>query len=295
MRIVIFLNSSRGIAVLKAILAASDVQVSAVVTPPTFMKSSLSFLPREQNIQHREIKDVNAEDSLVQLKTFSPEVFLIAGYSTIFKAPLLAIPSFGTLNLHAGRLPDYRGGSPLNWQIINGESKAGISVIRVEEGIDTGSVLAEADIDIGPRDTILNLHERANELFPELAVTAIAKLKSKDSVGRVQTENTAQYWHQRSDADGHLNFRYMRAVEADKMIRAITKPYPGAYAYCEGHKVRLFAADLPQMCVKGMPSRVCFIQGKGPYIVCADRAILITNYEFENMPNLRLRHGQYLS
>ena len=221
--------------------------------------------------------------------------FIIAGYSTIFKAPLLAIPSLGTLNLHAGGLPEYRGGSPLNWQIINGESKAGISVIRVDEGIDTGPVLAETSIEIGPRDTIRDLHERANELFPGLVVEAITRLKSKDPLGRVQSETNAQYWHQRSDVDGHLDFRHMRAVEADRMIRALTTPYPGSYAYCEGHKVRLFAADLPSMCVKGMPSRVCFIQGKGPYVVCTDRAILITNYEFENMPNQRLKHGQYLA
>ena len=295
MRIVIFLNGSRGAAVLKAILALSDVQVSAVVTPPKFDISSINFLPSGKNIDHLELKDVNAEASLAQLTAYNPNVFLIAGYSTIFKAPLLAIPSLGVLNLHAGPLPDYRGGSPLNWQIINGESSAGISVIRVDEGIDTGPVIAETNFEIGSRDTIRDLHKKANDLFPGLVVEAIIKLKSKDPLGRVQTEANAQYWHQRSDADGHLDFRHMRAVEADRMIRALTNPYPGSYAYCEGHKVRLFAADLPHMCIKGTPSRVCFIQGKGPYVVCAERAILITNYEFEDMPNLRLRHGQYLA
>lgn len=290
-----FLNGHRGVAVLKSLLVSSEVQVSAVVTPPTFMKSSLSFLPRDQNIQHFVLKDVNGDDSLAQLKAYKPDVFLIAGYSTIFRPPLLAIPSLGVLNLHAGRLPRYRGGSPLNWQIINGESEAGLSVIQVDEGIDTGPVLAQANINIGPRDTILDLHKRANEIFPELVGEAMTKLKSKKSQGHVQTEANAQYWHQRSDVDGHLDFRHMKAIEVDRIIRAITKPYPGAYAYCEEYKVRVFSAKVPQMCVRGMPGRVCFIQGQGPYVVCADQAILLTDYHFETMPDLRLNNGQYLT
>ncbi len=295
MQIIIFLNGDRGIAVLKAILLSLDVQISAVVTPLTFTESSLSFLPKEKDIKHLKIKDVNAEDSLDQLQIHSPNIFLIAGYSSIFKEPLLAIPSLGTLNLHAGRLPEYRGGSPLNWQMINGEEKAGISVIRVAPGIDTGPVLAEAEIDISPHDTIRNLHDRANALFPELAVEALTKVKSKDSLGRVLAEDLAQYWHQRNDTDGHLDFRNVTAVEANRIIRAISKPYPGAYAYVEGHKVRLFSVDSPPMRVRGVPGRVCFIQGKGPYVLCSDQSILIREYEFENMTNLRLRHGQYLT
>ena len=211
----------------------------------------------EKTVDHLELKDINTDASLAQLTAYHPNVFIIAGYSTIFKAPLLAIPSLGTLNLHAGPLPEYRGGSPLNWQIINGESKAGISVIRVDEGIDTGPVLAETIIEIGPRDTIRDLHDRANDLFPGLVVEAITRLKSKDPLGRVQTDANAQYWHQRSDVDGHLDFRHMRAVEADRMIRAISSNrILVLMPIGKGIRCVCLLQTLPHMCVRGMPLAV---------------------------------------
>jgi len=294
MQVVIFFNGSRGLHVLNRLLTSTDVQVTAIVTPPTFNESSLANVLNVSLLEHLKIQDVNAEDLLLRLRMLHPDVFIIAGYSTIFKAPLLAVPTHGVLNLHAGRLPEYRGGSPLNWQLINGETKAGLSVIQVDEGIDTGPILAESTIAIDSCDTIHDLHAKANQRFPALVLEAVLKLKSKESFGRIQTDANAQYWHQRNDADGYLDFQRLKAIEVDRVIRAITNPYPGAYAYCGGQKVRLLAAQVPCMCIKGVPGRVCFIQGKGPYIICADQAILITDYQFETESNSRLKHGQYL-
>lgn len=116
------------------------------------------------------------------------------------------------------------GGSPLNWQLINGEDSAGLSVLRVDIGIDTGPIMAETTFPIGIRDTIADLHRKANERFPALVEIALAKLVSKDSGGQVQCEIGAQYWHQRSDADGHLDFARMTAAQVDRAVRATTHP-----------------------------------------------------------------------
>jgi methionyl-tRNA formyltransferase len=290
--IVVFLNGDRGLAVLKAVLDSGRF-VSAVVTPKNKSSALLQNILAEREIAHFPIADVNSVESIEVFRAKKPSVFLIAGFSTIFRPPLLDVPRLGTLNLHAGRLPQYRGGSPLNWQLINGESEAGISVIQVDPGIDTGPVMSEATIRINANDTIADLHDRANALFPELVLKALERIEN-GAPGRAQGEENARYWHQRNDADGKLFFRDMTADQMDRMIRALTAPYPGAWCLYQNRRVRVLSAKIPGITLKGSPGRICCIQGEGPYVVCADKGILLTEYVIEEGHGEKLRHGQYL-
>lgn len=290
--IVVFLNGDRGLTVLKAVLEFGH-QVAAIVTPGNVKTALLHDILRDHKSPHYALPDVNSLESRKLLADLQPSAFLIAGFSTIFRPPLLDVPRLGTLNLHAGRLPQYRGGSPLNWQLINGEAQAGISVIKVDAGIDTGPVMAETTLPIGPRTTIADLHQQANTLFPGLVLDALDRLEN-GKPGRVQAEGAARYWHQRNDADGKLYFQKMSSSEIDRMIRALTKPYPGAWCLYQNRRVRVLSARIPDMVLMGAPGRICWIQGAGPYVVCADRGILLTEYEIEEGHGEKLRHGQYL-
>ena len=292
LKIVIFLNGQRGISVLNYLSELSEINISAVVTPPVFSNECLELL-KEDRFIHIELENVNNPQAIGQLTRFNADVFVIAGYSTIFKREILSLPILGTLNLHAGTLPAYRGGSPLNWQIINGESKAGLSVILADDGIDTGDVVCEEKVSIGCKDTIADLHVRANEIFPELTHRALKKIASKE-LNRIQFEDDAVYWHQRCDLDGHIDFNNINAIDVDRMVRGLTHPYPGAYAYCNNQKVRIFSVEVPDFTLKGNNGRVCFIENKGPYVICSDKAILLIDYQFEDNADQSLVHGQYL-
>jgi methionyl-tRNA formyltransferase len=274
-------------------VAGSAHRLAAVVTPPDGA-DIISEVVAEKDIAHLELVDPNAPGNVAKLLAFEPELFIIAGHPTIFRSSLLAVPRFGTLNLHAGRLPQYRGGSPLNWQLMNGEDEAGISVIRADKGIDTGPVLVERMFPIGRDDTIADLHTRANSLFPNMVLEALNLVETGHN-GRQQAELASQYWHQRSDADGQIDFCRMTAIEVDRMVRALTRPYPGAWSKSEGQRVRIFEARLPELVLRGSPGRICYMQGNGPYVVCSDRAILVTDYLVEGDKQMRLRHGTYLS
>lgn len=290
--IVVFLNGTRGLAVVKAITNAGH-RIPVVVTPDSLQNTQIADTLLTLQLRHLPLSDVNSLDALRQLSELSPSLFLIAGFSTIFKQPLLELPTLGTLNLHAGKLPQYRGGSPLNWQLINGEAEAGISVIKVDAGIDTGPVMAEAMIKIGPNTTIADLHEQANAIFPQLVLRALDGIESQYP-GRLQSEDHAQYWHQRNDADGRLCFADLTAHEVDRAIRALTHPYPGAWSIYRDSRVRIFSSQVPELVLKGAPGRICYIQRQGPYILCADKAILLTDYKIEPNGEQKLRHGEYL-
>ena len=293
--IIVFLNGIRGIAVVKK-LNEFNHKILTTVIP-----SNKKFDDVENEIKNLDIKclrseDVNNSDTISNLKTYNPKLFIIAGYSTIFKNDLINIPQNGTINLHAGRLPQYRGGSPLNWQIINGQTKATISVIKVDKGIDTGQVLQHQDILIDKVTNIKDLHNQANKLFPQLIINVIKEFEKTEKLsGRTQDEKNAVYWHQRNDDDGYIDFKKLDANQVDRLVRALTKPYPGAWAFLQEKKIRILKTDFPNFNLCGVPGRICYIQKKGPYIICKDKALLIKEYLIENNLETKLKHGQNLT
>jgi methionyl-tRNA formyltransferase len=295
MEIGIFLNGERGLIVLNSLLDTNLHSIKTIFTPTNFNTDKYK-LP--EGIQHLRLENVNKPESLKKLRQTNYDIFLIAGYSDIFKNEVLSIPLIATLNLHAGKLPEYRGGSPLNWQIIEGEQYAGLSVIIVDEGIDSGPILSETLIKIENSDTIETLHHKANKAFPSLVKEALEKIASKEKNFRTQDSVEARYWHQRSDKDGYLDFKNKSSLQLFNFIRAISHPYPGAWAtYKNNLKVRIYSAQLSDLNLSGHAGRICCIQGQGPYLICNKGSLLITKYSiFSNnvITDEKLSNGEYL-
>ncbi|CCQ73082.1 methionyl-tRNA formyltransferase [Magnetospira sp. QH-2] len=291
--IALFLNGARGLAVLDRLLSES-MDCGQVVVPTGFISASLNEKAANGRFQIVEAPDVNDPAFIEQAASWQADLFLIAGFPTIFKPPLIGIPRIGILNLHGGRVPEYRGGSPLNWQMINGEPSVGLSVLVLAEGIDDGALVAERSIPLTPSMTIADLHHRANPLFGDMAVEALQGMMDGSLIPKPQDDARAAYWHQRNDEDGRITPRTMTADQADRMIRALTRPYPGAFCLRRGRKVRLFAARPADFVLRGVPGRLCQIQGQGPFLICADRALLILDYLDEGDPDRRLKSGDHL-
>lgn len=218
-----------------------------------------------------------------------PRLTIIAGLSRILPKELIGIPDLGTINLHGGRVPQYRGGSQLNWQIINGEKEIGISILRVDEGIDTGPVLAQAKFAIADSDDIAFAHARAYDLFGDLAVDVVGALEAGRAAETAQDETQAAYWHQRSDADGAIRWNEMTARQVHDLVRALSPLYPAAHCAGPSGTVRFSKTELPDLVLRGVPGRVVFLQKRGPYVICLDRAILALKYETSD--GGLLRHG----
>ena len=268
--------------------------VVTVVVPQKFKKMDKLVNLSERKICIKQVNNINSVEFIHYLNELNPSLLVVAGYSEIFSSELISVASHGAINLHAGRLPEYRGGSPLNWQMLNGETEAGLSIIQMDAGIDTGDILAEQVFPIHIFDTISNIHQKANEHFASLTVSVLDAMGSGALVAQRQDETRACYWHQRSDDDGHLELRSGSAESVLRFIRATTKPYPGAWAIWKGRRVRLFAAEIPMTVIRGTPGRIMYLQGEGPFLMCADRAILLTQYEVEGDGVARLAHGAHL-
>ncbi len=113
----------------------------------------------------------------------------------------------------------------------------------------------------------------------------------ENNFGKKQNEANASYWHQRSDADGYLDFQNNDAEKIVRIVKAITKPYPGAWGLIQGQKVRIYSAKISEFAFKGTPGKTILTNGINPVVICKKESIEILNYEFEKQPNRKLSNN----
>ena len=209
-----------------------------------------------------------------------PDLGIVAGFSHILPNDILKIPRYGFWNVHAGSVPKYRGGSPLNWQLINGEVRAGLSILEMTPGIDDGPILSSTNFKIAHADTILDLHIRANKLFPLLLLPLLSNLPESLRKSKVQSRIGARYWHQRNERDGQIDWINSNSQQVYNFVRAISKPYPGAFGVITGRReIRIWQVKIDENHVDGVPGRVVKLKD-GFHVPCGGGgSVLLLEFE----------------
>ena len=134
---------------------------------------------------------IRAPEAQELLQKLAPDVIVIIAYGQIIPARLLPIPNLGWINLHASLLPKYRGAAPINWAIVNGETKTGVTSMRIDAGMDTGEILLQKEMDIGAAETAPELAARMSELGAPLMVETLRGLAAGTIAPRPQTHEHA--------------------------------------------------------------------------------------------------------
>jgi methionyl-tRNA formyltransferase len=185
----------------------------------------------ESSIRDRSVTDI--------LKQWKPDCFLVVGwYHMIPKSLLEMAPAYG---LHASLLPDYSGGAPLVWAMINGEERTGISLFQLADGVDSGPIVGSRSVDIRYTDTIATLYARIEDEGLSLLSEFMVPMAEGTVETREQIEEHRRIFPQRSPADGRIDW----ASSADSLydfIRAQTTPYPGAFTMLRGKKLTIWTA-----------------------------------------------------
>jgi len=255
MKIVFIGASTFGLKCLEACLEIPQVEVTGIVTAPkTF---SISYSPQGvTNMLHADAFEIakahnipvkTLECTMSELGLFEgvaewkPDVFLVAGwYHMIPKRWRELAPAFG---LHASLLPDYSGGAPLVWAMINGETKTGITLFQMDDSIDSGPIVGQREESIHPNDTIAMLYARIEQQCLLLLREALPQMASGMLRLVPQDETKRRLVPQRSPADGQIDWSQDARI-VDRFIRAQTRPYPGAFSSLEGKPLHIWAATL---------------------------------------------------
>lgn len=284
MKIIFWGNGNRGVSCLQA-LHDNGYEISLVAAHPGKERqwyASVSELANRLGIKTIEPENPNNRETEEFLKTFNADVFVAAGYGMILKQNILKIPKIMAINLHGGKLPEYRGSSPMNWALINGETSFTLSIIKLDSGVDTGDIVSEKTFPVSGDDTIRDLHKIADDEFPRMLLEALNSIEKGTSVLKPQGNSKAGYYPLRFPEDGLISWDMQTAQQVHNRIRALTEPYPGAFTFFRGRKVRLLSSELSEQSYFGEPGRV-YQKAKMSLLVCAsDRCLWIKEAMFDD-------------
>jgi methionyl-tRNA formyltransferase len=279
MRLLFVGSKDRGARCLEALVDAGR-EVIGVVTEPdddpdAFWDRSVADTATEFGIDHYIPGNVNDPDFLETVRNLDPDLVTMSGFSQILEPEFLDIPQHGVVNLHAGKLPDYRGGSPMNWAIINGETMGTATIHYATERIDAGGVLAEREFDIGWTDTIADVRDRTLDLFPEMLVNVVDEIEAGTQSVREFDVSNGTYWGSRLPQDGRIGWTHMSATQVYNFVRSLTHPYPGAFTTYEGERLYVWEASPIDDEVRHTPGRVCMRRDGGRVVTAGDRGLLL--------------------
>lgn len=221
-------------------------EVSLVVTQPDKIKGrggKVSFSPVKECAMSHDIPvfqpvKVRENENIDELKKYEFDVIVVVAFGQILPKEILDLPRLGCINVHSSLLPSYRGAAPIQWTIINGEEKTGVTIMYMDEGIDTGDIILQEMTDIRNDDTGETLHDRLADMGANLLVKALPMLET-GTVERIkQDESKSNYVGMLSKDMGNIDFN-KSASEIDRLVRGLY-PWPSAYTYVEGKLLKIF-------------------------------------------------------
>jgi methionyl-tRNA formyltransferase len=215
----------------------------------------------------RTLRDPEAKAAFAAL---NPEAAVVVAYGLILPQPVLDTPAKGCLNIHASLLPRWRGAAPIHRAVMAGDAETGVSIMRMEAGLDTGPVLLTEATPIGPDDTTGTLHDRLAGIGARLVVAALARLDSLTP--EPQPETGASYAAKIDKAETQVDWS-RPAAEIDRKIRGLS-PFPGAWTRVRGERVKLLASR--QARGQGAPATVL---DEALTVACGTGAVRLTRLQ----------------
>ncbi len=275
-------------AVLDRIIAVPDIAVAGVVTRRRSLINT-DFRSLEP-LAHRTgcpllLVERNDQSSIVDFtRSLSPQLMICVGWSYLLGPELLAVAPRGVVGYHPTALPSNRGRHPLIWALALGLGETGSTFFFLEEGADSGPILNQRIILIAPEDDAATLYAKVTETALSQLDELIPALIAGTAAPLPQDERLANSWRKRSRADGRIDWR-MSAPAIRNLVRALTRPYPGAHCVTAGKEVSVWrVVPGPAAPVHIEPGRILAVSGREILVKCQDGSVWITEHEFEPLP-----------
>jgi len=207
-----------------------------VLTSPPVKRAAL-----EMGLAVFQPRRVREPEFIEALRELNPDAVVVAAYGQILPKDILVLPRFGCINIHASLLPLYRGAAPINWAIIRGERETGITIMQMDEGMDTGAVLAQESIPIDPRDTTGTLTEKLSQIGGRLIVDTLARIESGGLTAVPQDNSKTSMAPLLKKELGLIDWT-LSAEEIHNRVRGLS-PWPGAYSFLDNTMVKILASE----------------------------------------------------
>ncbi len=254
---------------------------AGVMTAPAVKVAALEHGMRV--VQPEKIK--NNPELRSELEAIAPDAIIIVAYGRLIPPWMLTLPRFGNLNLHGSLLPKYRGAAPIQWAIARGETVTGVTSMRIDEGLDTGDILLQRELPIGPDATSEEMYPLLAELGASVMVETLAGLAAGTIVPRKQDDAQSSVAPMLTREDAKVDFRAPAGVIYDRW-RGF-QPWPGAYAFLDGKKLTLHRMRRAFMTEKRKPGEVTM--DGGVFVGCGEGWIELMEVQLEGKKRMPLQ------
>lgn len=225
---------------LQALISADDMSVVGVVTQPDrpagrgqkVKMSPVKALAVKHDLPVYQPAKLRGDEAVAQLEAWDPAVYVVVAYGQILRKNILAIPPKGSVNVHGSILPRWRGASPIQAVIKAGDTESGLTIMLMDEGMDTGPMLHKARLTLAEDETAQTLHDKLAAISGETLLTGLRGYLAGEIKPEVQNDEHATYASMIKKTDGDIDWT-QSAAEIDRLVRAFT-PWPGAYTYWDG-------------------------------------------------------------
>lgn len=276
MRVVLFGYQTWGYRTLEALLGSDHDVVLAVTHPPSdhayekIWSDSVADLAAAHGVPV-ELRN-RPDDSLVlRLKEADPDLIVANNWRTWLPPAVFGLPRHGTLNVHDSLLPAYAGFSPIIWALINGEAEVGVTAHMMNEDLDAGDIVVQRATPVSPTDTATDLFHRTVDLIGPVVTEALARIASGRTDWIPQDRGKASFFHKRSIEDSRIDWTWPAEV-LERLVRAQSDPYPNAFTYHNGNRLRITSAAVSRANYGGTPGRIFIREDDGIVIVAGPNA-----------------------
>lgn len=227
----------------------------------------------DHNIPVLQPEKLSKDDEAVNaIKAFAPDVMVVVAYGQILKKNILDIPEYGVFNVHASLLPRLRGASPIQHAILEGDEEAGVTIMKVDEGLDTGDMLISGSVPVG-RKNFEELHDALAAIGADLMSRALVLIEKGEAVFTKQDDSKSTYAGLITKQDGKIDFNEP-AEEIERKVRAFD-PWPGAFCELDGKMMKIWKADVCDCKGDRQPGDILSADTDGILVKCGSGALLI--------------------
>lgn len=287
MRIVFMGTPDFAVESLRSLIAAGH-EIVAVATQPDKPKGRGKTMAisavKEVALEHeipvlQPLKIKTDEEFFEELKRINPDCIVVAAFGQILPKHILDLPKYGCINVHGSLLPKYRGAAPIQWMVINGEKEAGVTIMHMDVGCDTGDMIIKDKLTLDPKETGGTLFDKLATMGGNLIVKALEMIEAGTAPREPQDESQFTYVGMLKKEDGHIDFT-KSAIVIERLIRGLN-PWPSAYTSMDGKGLKIWEADVIDSQEKGKCGEIVDVTKNAIVVQTGDGLLAIKELQLE--------------
>ena len=276
-------------------LVGDGQQVSLVVTQPDRVKGrgrEVAMSPVKQCALAHDIPvfqplRVKTPEAVERLRQEQPDIIVVAAYGQILSTEILTMPRYGCVNVHASLLPKYRGAAPIQWAVINGEKKSGVTIMQMDAGLDTGDIILQEEVELAPKETGESLYEKLSSMGGPLLLKAMKQIEEGTATREKQSDAVSTYARILKREMGLIRWD-SSAVSIERLIRGMNS-WPSAFTHFHGKLLKIWDADVLTKKAAGTPGAIIGKDKEAIYVNTGDQILALKEVQLEGKKRMLVK------